>query len=422
MDDTNPRPARPPVRRAVPALLVLVLAAAGVLLWRAGALDALRGSGEGGTRADAPSGAAPREGVFRPTKQQRAGFTIEPVATRAFQPEDSADGRIGVNEDDNVPVYAPYAGRVLRVNARAGDRVAAGQVLLTIEAADMVQALNDYQAAANALAKNAALLKLNQTVAARLQDLYQARAVALKDWQQAQNDVIAAQSDQRAAEASLQAVKNRLRLLGKSEAEIEAFARSGAMSPETEIRAPIAGTIVQRKVGTGQYLSAGSDPVFVIGDLSTVWLIAQVRDSEAAQIRKGQELEARVVGLPGRTFRATISYVAAALDPATRRLPVRAEIDNAEGLLRPEMFATFAILTGRAVSAPAVPAGAVVYEGGRAHVWVERPDGAIEARGVALGLAAGGLIEVVQGLSPGERVVTRGSLFIDRAASGDRAS
>ena len=147
-----------------------------------------------------------------------------------------------------------------------------------------------------------------------------------------------------------------------------------------------------------------------------------MRESEAPRIRLGQELEASVIGFPDRVFKARISYMAAALDPATRRLPVRAEIDNAEGLLRPEMFATFTILTGRDESAPAIPASAIVYEGARARVWVERPDGTIASRNVTLGLTGGGLVQVVDGLTVGERVVTRGSLFIDRAASGDKAS
>jgi cobalt-zinc-cadmium efflux system membrane fusion protein len=308
------------------------------------------------------------------------------------------------------------------VLARAGDDVKAGDVLLTLEATDMVQAQNDYQAALNNLQKQQALLKLDLTIAQRQQELFQAHATALKDYQSAQNDVIAAQSDLKTAEAALDAVKNRLRLLGKTDAEIVAFEKKGSMSPETQIRAPIAGTIVQRKVGTGQYLSASSDPVFVIGDLSTVWLIANVRESEIPKIRIGQEVEAKVAGFGARVFKARVNYMASSLDPATRRLAVRSEVDNPDRSLRPEMFATFTIITGKAQPSPAVPLAAVVYEGANAHVWVARPDGAIAARGVTLGLINGDNAQVVEGLAAGEEVVTRGALFIDRAASGDKAS
>ncbi len=383
----------------------------------------LTGGGEAAEEAaERAETASSGERVFRPTREQRAAFEIHPVATMTFRPEGMAEGRIALNEDDNVPVAAPYSGRVTKVLARAGDEVKAGAVLLTLEATDMVQAQNDYQTALNNLQKQQALLKLDQTIASRQQELFAARAVALKDYQSAQNDVIAAQSDLKTAEATLDAVKNRLRLLGKTDAEIAGFEKNGRLNPEVEIRAPIAGTIVQRKVGVGQYLTPSSDPVFVIGDLSTVWLIANVRESEIPKIRIGQEVEARVAGFGARIFKARVNYMAASLDPATRRLAVRSEVDNPERLLKPEMFATFTIVTGKPQPSPAVPMAAIVYEGAAAHVWVARPDGSIVARAVKLGLINGENAQVVEGLSPGEEVVTRGALFIDRAASGDKAS
>lgn len=366
------------------------------------------------------AGPVPRS--FRPTPAQRAALQIAAVETRTFRPEGMAEGRIALNEDDNVPVTSPYSGRVTKVLVRAGDEVKAGDVLLTMEAADMLQAQNDYQAALNTIAKTTALLKLDMTIAARQQELFQAKAVALKDYQSAQNDVIGAQSDLKTAQASLEAVKTRLRLLGKSDAEIAAFEKGGTMSAETQIRAPISGTIVQRKVGIGQYLSASSDPVFVIGDLSTVWLVANVRESEIPKVRLGQEVEARVAGFGARIFTSKVDYMAASLDPSTRRLSVRSEIDNPDRLLKPEMFASFTIFTGPGQAGPAVPSAAIVYEGRRAQVWVARPDGSIEARAVTLGLASKGLVQVVEGLKAGEEIVTRGAVFMDRAVSGDKAS
>ena len=396
-----------PVRGGVEAVVAYVQGLAG------------GGAGEEGTEPEARGTA---ERVFRPTKEQRVAFEIHPVATMTFRPEGSAEGRIALNDDDNVPVASPYSGRVTKVLARAGGDVKAGDVLLVIEATDMVQAQNDYQAALNTIQKQQALLKLDQTIASRQQELFAAKAVALKDYQSAQNDVIAAQSDLKTAQSALDAVKNRLRLLGKTDVEIAGFEKNGTMSAETQIQAPIAGTIVQRKVGIGQYLTASSDPAFVIGDLSTVWLIANVRESEIPKIRIGQEVEARVAGFGAQVFRARVNYMAASLDPATRRLAVRSEVENPDRVLRPEMFATFTIVTGKPQPSPAVPLAAIVYEGATAHVWVARPDGGIEARVVTLGLTNGDNAQVVEGLVPGEEVVTRGALFIDRAASGDKAS
>jgi cobalt-zinc-cadmium efflux system membrane fusion protein len=118
-------------------------------------------------------------------------------------------------------------------------------------------------------------------------------------------------------------------------------------------------------------------------------------------------------------FKARITFVASSLDPATRRLPVRAEVENADGALKPEMFASFSIITGTDVAAPGVPQQAIVYEGDDAHVWVAGEDGTIAARMIRPGRASEGMVEVTAGLAPGEKVVKSGTLFIDRAARGD---
>ncbi len=149
------------------------------------------------------------------------------MEAKEFRPEGFAEGRIGVNEDDNVPVYSPYAGRVTKVMVRAGDRVKANQVLFTLEAPDMVSALKRLPGGGERARPRTPPCSSSTRPWRPAPGAFQAKAVALKDWQQAQNDVIAAQSDQRSAEAALQAVRNRLRILGKSDAEIDAFAHSG---------------------------------------------------------------------------------------------------------------------------------------------------------------------------------------------------
>ena len=176
---------------------------------------------------------------------------------------------------------------------------------------------------------------------------------------------------------------------------------------------------MQRKIGPGQYVSAGaSDPVFVIGDLSTVWLTAFVRESDAAQVSVGQDISVNVMALPGRPLTAKINYVAAAIDPNTRRLLVRATIDNKDGLLKPEMFANVTIYSAGDRAAPAVPKQALIYEGDQVRIWVAREDKSVELRQIKIGLINGNLVEVTSNLKPGEKIVVKGSLFIDRAASG----
>ena len=182
---------------------------------------------------------------------------------------------------------------------------------------------------------------------------------------------------------------------------------------------PIAGTVVQRKIGPGQYVNAGaSDPVYVIGDLSTVWLTAFVRETDAAAVSIGQEITFSLLALPGRVLFARLNYVAAAIDPATRRLLVRATIDNKEGQLKPEMFANVTIFSPSDHAAVGVPKQALIYEADQVRVWVAHEDKSIELRQIKPGLTNGDLVEVLGNLKPGEMIVTKGSLFIDRAASG----
>jgi cobalt-zinc-cadmium efflux system membrane fusion protein len=362
-----------------------------------------------------------RKGLQRyvPTPSEWASLSIEPVTERAFRAEHVTEGKIAVDEDRSTPVFSPYAGRVTKLLARPGDQVTQGQALFIIEAAENVQAQNDFITAMTGLNKAKSALDLAQIQEKRAKDLFEGKAVPLKDFQQAQATLIQAQNDQRSAETALEAARNKLRILGLTDDDVATFRQKGRINPETTIFSPIAGTVVQRKVGPGQYISAGaSDPVFVIGDLSTVWLTAFVRETDAAIVSVGQEISFNVLALPGRALSARISYVAAAIDPATRRLLVRAIIDNKDGQLKPEMFANVTIYSASDHAAIGVPKQALIYEGDQVRLWVAHEDRSIELRQIKTGLTNGNLVEVKGNLKPGEQIVTKGSLFIDRAASG----
>jgi cobalt-zinc-cadmium efflux system membrane fusion protein len=359
-------------------------------------------------------------GLFYPTQAQWATLTVEPVQQRVFRTEHVTEGKIAVDEDRSTPIFSPYAGRVTKLFVKPGDTVTVGQPLFTVEATDMVQAQNDFIAASTGLNKTRSAKNLAEIIDKRQRLLYEGKAVPLKEVQNARALLDAAENDMRSAEVALEAARNRLRILGKTDQEITEFQEKGTINPATPIYAPIAGTIVQRKVGPGQYVGSGaSDPVFVIGDLSAVWVVAYIRESEAPSVRIGQAIYFTVLAYPERAFPANISYVAAALDPTTRRLLVRATVNNAAGLFKPEMFASVKILTGEGDNAVAVPRDAVIYEGGTARVWLVREENkAIELRRIKVGLTSGNMVEVTEGLAPGDRVITKGSLFIDRVAAG----
>lgn len=355
---------------------------------------------------------------YMPTTAERASLAVEPVSEHVFRAEHLTEGKIAVNEDISTPIFSPYAGRVVKLPVKPGDVVQRGQELFVIEATDTVQALNDFITALSTLNSARSKLNLAQINERRQNDLYAGKAVPLKDWQNAQNDLVTAQNDMRAAETALEATHNRLRILGRSEEQIAVFQQTRQISADTSIYSPLAGTVVQRKVGPGQFITNGaSDPVFVIGDLSTVWLTAFVRESEAADVHLNQDVDFKVLALPGRTFKARLDYVAPAIDPTTRRMMVRAIIDNGEGLFKPEMFANVTIYAGGDHPSLGVPKQALIYEGERVRLWVSHDDGSIELRQITPGLTNGDLVEVRSNLQAGEKIVTRGSLFIDRAAA-----
>jgi len=407
--------------RALPARLQAVIVVG--LLLVAGAAIGLAKIQTNGRRGEADTAVSSQSkrvrGIFYPTEAQWATLTVEPVQQRVFRSEHVTEGKIAVDEDRSTPIFSPYAGRVTKLFVKPGDTVTVGQPLFTVEATDMVQAQNDFISAATALNKAKSALNLAQINDKRQRLLYDGKAVPLKEVQNARAVLDAAENDLRSAEVALEATRNRLRILGKTDQEITEFQEKGTINPATPIYAPIAGTIVQRKVGPGQYVGTGAtDPVFIIGDLSTVWVVAFIRESEAPAVHIGQAIYFTVLAYPDRAFPANISYVAAALDPITRRLLVRATVNNSAGLLKPEMFASVKILTGEGDTAVAVPRDAVIYEGGTARVWVVRGDSkAIELRRIKVGLTSGNMVEVIDGLAAGDRVVTKGSLFIDRVAT-----
>lgn len=398
-------------RSAAIALLLLAFAAAA-------GIGFLR-PGKSQTSDQSAPAAAP--GTFKPTEEQWKALKLEAVQTRSFRSEQVTEGNIALDDDLNTPVFSPYSGRVTRLIAKLGDKVERGAPLFTVEATEFVQAANDLITAASAQKTARVQLSQAEINEKRAHELYLAKGGALKDWQQAQTDFAAAQNALRSAEISLAAVRNRLRILGKSDKEITALEaqQTQKLDATAVVTAPIAGMVTQRQIGLGQYIpsvtSGGSNPVYTIGDLSMVWLIANVREADAGSVRLGQPIEVRVLAYPDRMFKARVSWVAPSIDANTHRLPVRANVENPDGMLKPNMFATFSIITGEAATAPAVPQRAVVYEGDVARVWVAGPDRTLASREVRVGRTSDGMVEVRAGLSPGDMVVTRGTIFIDRA-------
>src|SRR5216683_2868746 len=368
-------------------LVIAIAAAVTALIWQPLA-----------DQADNARPAKPTEpaGTFRPTELQWRGLKLAPVAMMAFRPEQVTEGNIAVDDNLTTPVFSHYSGRVIKVIAMLGDVVEPGAPLFVINATEFVQAQNDLITALANLQSARSQLKMAQTTEKRTHELYLAQGGSLKDWQQAQTDLITAQNTVRSDEIAVHAVRNRLRILGKTDQEIASLEAQPTqkLDPVAIVTAPVRGTITQRQIGVGQYINSeaagATNPVYTISDLSTVYLIANVRE-----------------------------VVAPSIDPNTHRLSVRADVENPDGALKPGMFANFSIITGEAATAPAVPQEAIVYEGERARVWVAGEGDTLALREIRTGRTSDGMVEVLAGLSAGEKVVTSGAVFIDRAARAD---
>lgn len=358
--------------------------------------------------------------TFRPTAEQLAGLKFAAVSFGANTELVRATGSIAVDADHSTPILLPYSGQVAKVMVEPGQNVSAGQPLMTIASPELVDARNTLLTAAAQAASAQEAARVAAQNAQRQKAIFETAGGAQKDYLQAQADQIAAQSNLRAAQSALRAAQDRLGLFGKSASEISALeSPTRGLDPHatTIYRAPVSGTVADRSVAPGQFISAGGgSPLMTITDLSRVWLVAQLSESDAAKVQLGDEVVVTTPAIPGAQFHARIDNIGAQLDPNTHRLPVRATVDNPGNQLKPQMFASFAIRRqlGGAPGA-LVPVEAVIHEGDAARVWVMGRDGLLHARPVQTAGSEAGLTRITQGLKPGDKVVTQGALFVNEA-------
>lgn len=358
-----------------------------------------------------PNAAAPRQqqvpaNTFRPTREQLSALRFTTVEEADFHDEIAADGRLAFNADVATAVYSPFSGRIVQVIAGLGETVKRGAPLYTMEASEFDQTAADLRAA------QATWLLARQNEERRRKS-YEVQGASLQELQQAQADAAT-------ASAAYDAVRGRLHVFGLEERDIDALLSNPAQRPVVPVTAPIDGVVADRQVGPGQFVQAGGNtPAFTVGSLRTLWLVINLRESDATRVRLGQTVTVRVAGDAENSYQAKVISIGASLDPATHRLPVRAALDNSGGQLRPEMFATALINAGQSSRTVAIPDEAVVYDGDQTRVWVLLNNQDLVLRDVHIGRSLGGRLEVRDGLRAGERVLVSGALFIDRAARPD---
>jgi len=343
-------------------------------------------------------------------------ITVEPVVERAIDIEQETTGKVAFNEDRQTPVFTPYAGRVIEVLANKGALVKQGQPLLVIESPDLVVAANDLSAARADQERAKIALDAAQKIADRSRTLFEKEAVAAKDLQQAEFDLARSKEELRRAQAAVAVAESKLSLFGKSQREIEHLEIQPASNIDRRvvIRAPINGTVVDRKVGAGQYIKSDMpDPLYLISDLSTLWVMADVYESLLPNIHIGSPVEINVASLPGRSFPARVSFINPTVDAATRTVRVRCVVPNAGSTLKPDMFAKIRIGSTVKQSKPVVPTGAVISQNNTTFLFVEEGHGRFRRREVKVGSEIKGMTVIEDGVKPDERVVTHGVLLLN---------
>ena len=324
-----------------------------------------------------------------------------PVGTREFAQLKTAVGTIDFNENMLVQVFSQYPGKILKAFFNVGDDVKQGDVLFTIDSPDLLQAESTLLAAAG-------VLELQKRTLARATGL-------LKAGGSAQKDVDQATSDEQTAEGNFKAARNAVRIFGKSDAEIDQILINRKVDSTLVVPSPISGRIVARNAAPGFLTQPGTAPApFTMGDLSTMWMIANVIETDAPAYKLGQHVEVKVPAYPDTVFKGRVTALGSSIDPSSRRQLVRSEIDDPQHLLRSGMYASFVTYVADPVRSVAVPADGVVREGdGTMTVWVTRDRRHFEKRTVRIGIQQqDGWSQILEGIAPGELAVTDGAVFL----------
>jgi len=356
-----------------------------------------------------PSGGSQSEQSVELSDTQLASVKVEPAGEREFPMGKEAVGSIDFNEEMTLQVFSPYPGRIIGLFAKIGDDVKKGQTLFTIDSPDLLQAESILIAADG-------VLDLTTRALARLKQLYETRAISQKDLEQAT-------SDQQAAEAALKAARDNVRLFGKTDAEVDRIIAERRADSVLVIPSPIAGRITARNAAPGLYVQPGGVPApYTVADIDTMWMLANVAETDSPAFRAGQDVKVKVTAFPDHVFDGKIITIGAMVDPSTRRVLVRSEIKDSQHELRSGMFAHFVIRTADPVRSVAVPLAGVVREGdGTMTVWVTSDRRRFIRRTVKIGLELDGYRQILEGLQTGELVATEGAIFLNNMLAIARA-
>lgn len=337
----------------------------------------------------------PNQLTFPRGSPQLAALRVAVAAEVPMPLAEPLSGKIAYDEDVTARITSPVAGRITRLNVAAGDTVSAGSVLAILDAPDLALAVADAR-------KTEADQARKQQALDRARKLFEAEVIPRRDLEAAEAELSQTMAESRRAQM-------RLRNL----------APQGLTDPSgLALRAPIAGIVTERNATPAlEVLSGAAKPLFVVSDLSRLWVLVDVAERHLSQVKVGASVSVQIDGQPGQAHQAVIARVGQVVNPETRRVQVRCNLANSTGTLKPEMFTKVTLLTNEGVKAVQLPNGALVTEGLYTFVFVEVTSRTFEKRKVDLAVQDREYSYVRTGAMPGERVVTGGALLLQSEMS-----
>ncbi|MDP2826262.1 MAG: efflux RND transporter periplasmic adaptor subunit [Sulfuritalea sp.] len=327
----------------------------------------------------ANSGAAPGEVKIGTEKVQKLGVKTEPAALRELTRQVRAAGRVEIDERRLHNVAPKFEGWVERLHVNAtGQPVARGQPLFEVYSPELVSAQREYVVAAKGVA---ALKDASAEMQSGMRQLSEASLARLRNW-----DI--------------------------SEEQITALAAGGEAKRTLSFRSPVGGVVLEKKAIAGMRFMPG-EMLYQIADLSAVWVLADVFERDIAQVKAGQKVRLAINAYPDKSFTGTVAYIYPTLKAETRTIPVRIELANPGGLLKPAMYASVELAVGGREKVVTVPLSAVIDSGARQIVLIEKGAGRFEPRQVKLGARSDSYVEVMEGVKDGEPVVVAANFLID---------
>lgn len=352
--------------------------------------------------------------VLDAAMRQQAAIKVEPARLRALPESIQTTGRLTVDDNRTWRVGAITDGRIVRVYVHPGDRVVKDQLLAGMHSHEIHEARAAYKKANSELARLRTALAYAQRYRDRAQRLYELKAGSLEQLDHAEAELQNARIAVTNAEAELE--RTRRHLVEFLQVAVEDHPGHDAEAHDhpadlIPIRSPADGVLLERKVTAGSVASAG-DELFVVSDLRSLWMIAAIGEEHLPRLRVGMAVRVWVQAYPDRSFAGRIVRMGDRLDPETRTIPVRVELANPQGDLKPEMYATAQIEIGPSRQAVFVPEIAVQQIEGRPAIFVHLDGDRFLARPVHTGRRLDGMIEILDGLQPGERFVSEGGFLL----------